>query len=71
MNLQLIIIVWQNDDNSGKIDLNEIPAIKPLIDRTDLLFVFKKPKDESAIREYTYKKSKLEDQHLYAKEMND
>jgi MCM2/3/5 family protein/minichromosome maintenance replisome factor len=53
---------WKNDDYGEKIDLNEIPAIKPLIDRTDLIFVFKKPKDENAIREYTYKKSKLEDQ---------
>jgi replicative DNA helicase Mcm len=53
---------WKNNDYGGKIDLNEIPAIKPLVDRKDLIFVFKKPKDESAIREYTYKKSKLEDQ---------
>jgi replicative DNA helicase Mcm len=48
---------WKDDD---KIDLNEIPAIKPLIDRFDLLFIFRTPKDPRDIREYAYRKSELD-----------
>jgi replicative DNA helicase Mcm len=44
-----------NDDN--KIDLNEIPALKPILDRYDLIFIFRKSKDEKAIRKYAYQKA--------------
>ena len=44
-----------------KINLNEIPALKPIIDRFDLIFVVRIPKDENVIRQYTYRKSLQED----------
>jgi DNA replicative helicase MCM subunit Mcm2 (Cdc46/Mcm family) len=43
------------------IDLDQIPMIKPLIDRFDLVFVFKDTKDESYLIEYADKKSEMED----------
>jgi MoxR-like ATPase len=49
---------WIHDD---KIDLDEIPAIKPLIDRFDLMFVFRTLRDATTIREYAERKSDLED----------
>ena len=48
---------WMDDD---KIDLNEIPALKPIIDRFDLIFVFRPRKNEDEIRDYAYKKSGFE-----------
>ena len=36
-----------------KVNLNEIPALKPIIDRFDLIFVVRTPKDENIIRQYT------------------
>jgi replicative DNA helicase Mcm len=45
---------WSEDQ---KINLNEIPALKPIIDRFDLIFVVRTPKDENVIRQYTYLKS--------------
>jgi replicative DNA helicase Mcm len=51
-----------NDWNDiNKIDLDEIPALKPLIDRIDLPFAFRKVTDENAIREYADKKFDLQD----------
>ena len=41
-------------------DDDDIPAIKPIVDRFDLMFVFKTSKDPIDLREYTYKKSKSE-----------
>jgi replicative DNA helicase Mcm len=70
---------WQDNN---KINLNEIPAIKPLIERFDLIFVFRKPIEEAAIREYAYMKSDLDNKRipnyfpflrkfiLYAKRLN-
>jgi replicative DNA helicase Mcm len=46
--------------SDDKIDLDEIPAIKPLIDRFDLLFVFRTPRNIEDIRKYAYKKSELD-----------
>lgn len=43
------------------ITLDDIPAIKPLIDRFDLIFTFKTPRDLENLREYTRAKSKFED----------
>jgi replicative DNA helicase Mcm len=48
---------WMDDD---KIDLNEIPALKPINDRFDLIFVFRPKKNEDEIRDYAYKKSGFE-----------
>jgi MoxR-like ATPase len=52
---------WKDPD---KIDLDEIPAIKPLLDRLDLLFVFRNTRDEESIRNYVYQKSRLD--NMYA-----
>jgi replicative DNA helicase Mcm len=69
-------------DSEGKINLDDIPALKPILDRFDLMFAFRTSRDESVIREYAYAKSSLEDRlmpnynsylikHLmYARELN-
>lgn len=44
-----------------KISLDDIPAIKPIIDRFDLLFVVRTSRDVDTIRKYAYVKSALED----------
>ena len=44
-----------NDDN--KININEIPAIRPLIDRFDLTFIIRPITEEKNLREYAYQKS--------------
>ena len=73
---------WSNNSEDGKISLDDIPAIKPLIDRFDMMFIFRTPRDVDAIRKYTYTKSVYEDapipdynpyieKHLlYAKQFN-
>ena len=43
------------------IDLDEIPMIKPLIDRFDFIFIFKDNRDKAILTEYAYKKSDMED----------
>lgn len=48
---------WNTDDS---IDFNEIPALRPIIDRFDLTFVFRNSNEENEIREYAYKKSEFE-----------
>jgi replicative DNA helicase Mcm len=53
--------IWKDDN---KVDLNEIPALKPLLDRFDLLFVFRKLKDLKDIREYAYTKSELDSKRI-------
>jgi hypothetical protein len=53
--------IWKDDN---KVDLNEIPALKPLLDRFDLLFVFRKLKDLKDIREYAYRKSELDGKRI-------
>jgi len=52
---------WKYDD---KIDINEIPILKPLLDRFDLVFVFRKLKDIKDIRAYAYKKSELDNRKI-------
>ena len=44
-----------NDDN--KINFNEIPVIRPLIDRFDLTFIIRPITEEENLREYAYQKS--------------
>jgi replicative DNA helicase Mcm len=48
---------WDNDE---RIDIDEIPALKPIIDRIDLTFVFRNTKDEDLIRKYAILKSDFE-----------
>lgn len=55
---------WRIDSNDGKVNLDDIPAIKPLVDRFDLMFVFRSSRDPIDLREYTYKKSKSESSKL-------
>ena len=44
---------WKDKD---KIDLNEIPVQKPLLDRFDLIFPFRKFRDKEEIKRYVEKK---------------
>jgi DNA replicative helicase MCM subunit Mcm2 (Cdc46/Mcm family) len=46
---------------SDKISMDDIPAIKPLIDRFDLIFVVRTSRDPVAVRAYTLAKAKQED----------
>ena len=48
---------WNDED---KIDIDEIPALKPVLDRFDLVFIFRSLKDEDEIRKYAYKMAELE-----------
>lgn len=53
---------WSNTGISdGRINLDDIPAIKPLIDRFDYVFVIKMSRDEKVVMEYAQAKSKYED----------
>lgn len=53
---------WSNTGASdGRISLDDIPAIKPLIDRFDYVFVVKMSRDERVVMEYAQAKSKYED----------
>ncbi|MGA9934808.1 MAG: AAA family ATPase [Nitrososphaeraceae archaeon] len=51
---------WTNTNDDGKISLDDIPAVKPMIDRFDYVLIFITIRDPTEIREYAYKKSKLE-----------
>ena len=48
---------WNDDE---KINIDEIPALKPVLDRFDLVFIFRSLKDEDTIREHAYKMADLE-----------
>jgi replicative DNA helicase Mcm len=48
---------WQD---SEIININEIPALRPIIDRFDLIFVFRPRRNEDEIRDYAYRKSGFE-----------
>jgi len=52
---------WKEDET---IDLNEIPALKPIIDRIDLIFVFRPRKNENAVRDYAYTKTGFESKRI-------
>jgi hypothetical protein len=45
---------WSELNSDGKINLDDIPTIKPLLDRFDYLFIFKTPRDEQAIKTDLY-----------------
>ncbi|MGD1838590.1 MAG: AAA family ATPase [Nitrososphaeraceae archaeon] len=49
---------WKDSD---KVDLNEFPILEPIIDRCDLIFVFKSRKTKEEIDEFADKLSKVED----------
>lgn len=51
---------WTATGGDDKIDLNEIPTLKELLDRIDLRFIFKAVRDEKSVREYADKKSNIE-----------
>jgi DNA replicative helicase MCM subunit Mcm2 (Cdc46/Mcm family) len=48
----------------GKVTLDDIPAIKPILDRFDLLFFMRTTRDIDAIKRYTYAKSDMEDRAI-------
>lgn len=50
--------------DSEKISIDEIPALKPIIDRYDLIFVVRTIRDEYNIRKYTYEKADQEDRKI-------
>ena len=52
---------WKNRET---IDLDEFPALKPLIDRFDLIFPFKRDRDEQRIRDYADQKIDMDDRSL-------
>jgi DNA replicative helicase MCM subunit Mcm2 (Cdc46/Mcm family) len=43
--------------DAERIDLNEIPLLMPLLDRFDLIFVFRTVRDKKKIAEYAFKKT--------------
>ena len=51
---------WKSSYEDEKVDLDSIPMIKPLIDRFDLIFVFK-DNGMKYTSNYAYKKSEMED----------
>lgn len=51
---------WRSDSaNDGKIDLNDIPVILPLLDRFDYMFTIRISREKDVIREYAYAKSQF------------
>jgi replicative DNA helicase Mcm len=52
---------WSNVNSDGRINMDDIPAIKPLLDRFDYVFIIKTSRDEKVIRDYANAKSKYED----------
>jgi len=52
---------WSNIYSDGRISMDDIPAIKPLLDRFDYVFIIKTSRDEQAIRDYANTRSKYED----------
>ena len=52
---------WKDNET---IDLNEIPALKPILDRIDLIFVFRPRKNEDEVRNYAYRKTGFESNRI-------
>jgi replicative DNA helicase Mcm len=52
---------WSNVSSNGRINMDDIPAIKPLLDRFDYVFIIKTSRDEQLIRNYANARSKYED----------
>ena len=52
---------WSNMDSDGRINMDDIPTIKPLLDRFDYVFIIKTSRDEQVIRNYANARSKYED----------
>ena len=52
---------WKSYDENEKADTDRIPMIKPLIDRFDLIYIFKDNRSEDILTEYAFKKSEMED----------
>jgi hypothetical protein len=54
---------WKSEydtDDDIKIDIDKIPTVKPLLDRFDLIFIFKDDRSEKGLTEYAIKKSEME-----------
>ena len=49
---------WINDD---VVDNSEFPSIGPMIDRFDLIFIFRREKEKELIRNYAFSKAQKED----------
>jgi DNA replicative helicase MCM subunit Mcm2 (Cdc46/Mcm family) len=56
----------QFSDNSGdsKVDLDEVPLLKTIIDRLDLILIFKPEANEQGIRDYIDQKAEQEDKPI-------
>ena len=52
---------WSNVNSDERINMDDIPAIKPLLDRFDYVFIIKTSRDEQVIRNYANARSKYED----------
>jgi replicative DNA helicase Mcm len=52
---------WRYMSSDGRINMDDIPAIKPLLDRFDYVFIIKTSRDEEAIRQYANTRAKYED----------
>ncbi|MGD9673850.1 MAG: AAA family ATPase [Candidatus Nitrosocosmicus sp.] len=46
----------ENNDGNERIDINQLPLIKPVIDRFDLIFIIRDLKNESELRDYANNK---------------
>jgi replicative DNA helicase Mcm len=46
------------------IDLNEVPGLRPILDRFDLIFAFRDIRNEDLIREYAFAKAELETKRI-------
>lgn len=55
---------WVSTGGDDKVSLNEIPALKELLDRSDLIFAVKAVRDEASIRKYAELKGEMEDRNI-------
>lgn len=56
---------WKgNEGGDSKIDLDEIPALKVLLDRFDLIFIMKSVVDENEIRRYAEMKAQMDERNI-------
>jgi replicative DNA helicase Mcm len=55
---------WVSTGGDDKVSLDEIPALKELLDRSDLIFAVKAVRDEETIRKYAELKGEMEDRDI-------
>jgi DNA replicative helicase MCM subunit Mcm2 (Cdc46/Mcm family) len=51
---------YNTNDDDIRIDIDKIPTVKPLLDRFDLIFIFKDDRSERGLTDYALKKSEME-----------